>query len=104
MDSILAIARAVACPTRLLILQIVGEDGRSVTDVAREAEVARSTACHHLGVLLRAGLLERVKRGRERVYRLGPDRVSLAWQCVRRDADHSGPSGSPAPTDGASPG
>jgi DNA-binding transcriptional ArsR family regulator len=105
MDSILAIARAISCPTRLFILQLVGEAGRSVTEVARQTEIAPSTACHHLRVLLHAGLVERVKRGRERVYRWGLERVSLAWQRVpQRDADDTWFSGPPAPTDSTASG
>jgi DNA-binding transcriptional ArsR family regulator len=81
---VLVVSRAVSCPTRLYILQLVGEDGCSVVEVSRSAGVAPSTAHYHLRVLEHAGLVERHKRGRERVYRWGPHRLSLAWETVKR--------------------
>lgn len=82
--NIALVISAVACPTRLRILQLVGEQGLCVAEVASEVHTARSTASYHLSLLLRAGLVERSKRGRERVYRWGPERVPLLWERVPR--------------------
>jgi DNA-binding transcriptional ArsR family regulator len=95
MDSILVIARAVAHPTRLFLLQTVGADGCSLSEAARRAAISASNCHHHLSRLVRAGLLIKTKRGRERVYRWGPDRLTFAWERVG-DGDAQSPSPPPS--------
>ncbi|MGO9834956.1 MAG: ArsR/SmtB family transcription factor [Polyangiaceae bacterium] len=79
MEEIVEVAQALACATRLEILRLLGDDGLSLSDVAREACVAPATAYHHLAVLVQAGLAVRVRQGSRCIYRWSPSR----WQLVR---------------------
>ena len=79
MEKVVVIGHAVACPTRLSALRALGENGCSLTQVARQLGVAPSTAAHHLSVLVDAGLAVRRPKGRECIYRWSRSR----WQLVR---------------------
>jgi DNA-binding transcriptional ArsR family regulator len=74
-DDILALAQLLGCPARLAALRAVAEGGRGVTEVAHLTGVAVSTASHHLGKLLDAGMVRVQRCGRRRVYRLGRRRI-----------------------------
>ena len=78
--SLLSIARALSSPTRLLVLQSLGESGMNVTEAARRAGLATSTTCFHLAVLLDAGLVERKRKGRTCIYRWGATRCSIHFE------------------------
>jgi len=78
MDRYLVIAQATACRSRLELLRLLGERGLYLTEAAREAGLSPSTACYHLDVLVKAGLVTRTIRGRKSVYRWSPRR----WQLV----------------------
>ena len=68
-------AGAIADPARAAMLEALFDGApRSAGALAREAGVAASTASHHLGRLLDAGLLVVEPDGRRRAFRLaGPD-------------------------------
>jgi DNA-binding transcriptional ArsR family regulator len=78
-SSITSVARALASPSRLYVLQSLGEEGLSLTEAARRAGLATSTASHHLGVLLDVGLVARRRRGREMIYRWSDTRCSISF-------------------------
>lgn len=71
------ISKAIACPTRLFLLRVLGPHGCSVSEAAEKAEVSLSTASYHLRHLLDAGLVRVRRHGRERRYHWGRDRWSL---------------------------
>ena len=63
---------AAAEPNRRRILQLLGSEPRTVTDIAAEFTVTRSAISQHLLVLAEAGLVEAKKVGRQRIYRVLP--------------------------------
>ncbi len=63
---------AAAEPNRRRILQLLGSEARTVTDIAAEFTVTRSAISQHLLVLAEAGLVEATKVGRQRIYRVLP--------------------------------
>ena len=63
---------AAAEPNRRRILQLLGSEPRTVTDIAAEFTVTRSAISQHLLVLAEAGLVEATKVGRQRIYRVLP--------------------------------
>ena len=63
---------AAAEPNRSRILQLLGSEPRTVTDIAAEFTVTRSAISQHLLVLAEAGLVEATKVGRQRIYRVLP--------------------------------
>lgn len=64
---------AIADPTRRRILDLLAEDGRSVTALAEPFEMSRPAVSQHLRVLREAGLVSEQRAGRQRIYRLAPD-------------------------------
>ena len=76
---LLTIARAIAAPSRLGLLQVLGEDGLSVSEVAALVGLSVSTASYHLARLAHAGLAVAVRRGRHRVYKWPATRCALAF-------------------------
>src|SRR5687767_6857216 len=55
--------RALGAPTRLRILELLGEHPRSVSAVAAAVGVSVSAASRHLALLADAGLVRRERRG-----------------------------------------
>lgn len=69
---------ALADPTRRAILMQVRADESSVSDIANRFEISLPAVSKHLGVLERAGLIDRRKKGRQRLCRAVPDRLDPA--------------------------
>ncbi|MDI3339356.1 MAG: metalloregulator ArsR/SmtB family transcription factor [Sphaerobacter sp.] len=77
------IAKALANPHRLELLDLLAQGARSVEDLAREADLTLANASAHLQVLRRARLVEREKRGLNVVYRLADPAVFTLWRTLR---------------------
>jgi len=69
LETMLARARILACPTRLSLWFSLGKDGMRPSEVARMHNVSASTATYHLQMLKREKLVEVVGAGQWRVYR-----------------------------------
>lgn len=78
-----AVTRVLANPARLAMLELL-MDGRShpAGELAREADVALSTASGHLAELADAGLVEVEPSGRQRRYRLSRPEVARAIEAL----------------------
>jgi DNA-binding transcriptional ArsR family regulator len=76
-------AAAIADPARAAMLDaLLDGEPRSAGALAREAGIAASTASHHLGRLLDAGLLVVEPDGRRRAYRLARPEVAGALEAL----------------------
>src|SRR5271166_1275187 len=73
-NKIVGLARAIAVPARLHLLQVLGESGTSLSTAAATVGIAPSTAHRHLDVLVRAGLVVKAVRGRKAIYRWSKSR------------------------------
>ena len=81
------ISKAISCPTRMVLLGLIGPAGCTVTEAAEAAEVTVSTASHHLRHLVGAGLARMQRRGRTHVYRWSKDRWYLVCRPVENQPD-----------------
>jgi uncharacterized protein YndB with AHSA1/START domain/DNA-binding transcriptional ArsR family regulator len=65
--------KALADPTRRLLLDRLREhNGQTLRELCDRLDMARQSATQHLDVLVRAGLVTVVRRGRERLHYLNP--------------------------------
>lgn len=64
---------ALADPTRRAVLARVAECPRSVEQIASDLPVSRPAVSQHLRVLADAHLVEGVRQGRCRIYRIRPE-------------------------------
>jgi DNA-binding transcriptional ArsR family regulator len=65
--------------TRLaLVARLCAGGPRSITQLAAGSPVSRQAVTKHLNVLAGAGLLRDVRRGREHIWELAPDRLEEA--------------------------
>ncbi len=62
--------RALADPVRLRIIDQLRSLPRCVSELSESLQLEMVTVSHHLGILHAAGLLEREKKGRFKVYSL----------------------------------
>jgi DNA-binding transcriptional ArsR family regulator len=62
--------KAIGDPLRLRIIDALRAGSKNVGDLAELLQTEIATVSHHLGILHSAGLLEREKHGRFKVYRL----------------------------------
>jgi DNA-binding transcriptional ArsR family regulator len=62
--------KALSDPIRLRIVDTLRFGPKHVSDLAETLDVELVTVSHHLGILHGAGLLDREKQGRYKVYRL----------------------------------
>jgi ArsR family transcriptional regulator len=67
--------KAAAHPERLRILDRLATGLLCVSDVEKELGMPQPTVSGHLGVLRRAGLVDRVTEGRRRCYYISDSRV-----------------------------
>jgi DNA-binding transcriptional ArsR family regulator len=75
---------ALADPTRRAMLASLASGERSVGDLAAPHAMSFAGAAKHVGVLERAGLIERRKAGRQQLCRLKADRLAEADQWLRQ--------------------
>src|SRR5947207_4730421 len=66
---------AISHPGRRQMLDLLNEAERSVSVIAAHFEMCRPAVSQHLRVLLDAGLVTERRHGRERRYRLVPERL-----------------------------
>jgi DNA-binding transcriptional ArsR family regulator len=66
---------AISHPARRRMLDLLVEGDRSVNTIARHFQMSRPAVSQHLRVLLDAGLVTEQRHGRERRYRLVPERL-----------------------------
>ncbi|CUH40123.1 Transcriptional repressor SdpR [Jannaschia seosinensis] len=80
-DALSAVFAALADPTRRAILALLLVDDMAVTDVAEGFGISLAAVSKHLGVLSRAGLITRERRGRVVWCKLEPDalRGASVW-------------------------
>lgn len=78
--------RALADPTRRMVLEQLSRGPATVSELAQPFEMALPSFLQHLKVLERSGLVESTKKGRVRTYRLVPQGLKLAedWLAQRR--------------------
>jgi DNA-binding transcriptional ArsR family regulator len=67
---------AISSPARRRILDLLVEGDQPVNQIAGHFEMSRPAISQHLRILLLAGLVSELRRGRERRYRLVPERLS----------------------------
>ncbi|MCA9256382.1 MAG: winged helix-turn-helix transcriptional regulator [Phycisphaerales bacterium] len=77
-----AIAKALAHPSRLLILETLEKKERSVSELTDLVGADQSTVSKHLSVLRQAGLVDLRKEGVTTFYRVKVCCLSGFWQCI----------------------
>lgn len=75
---------ALADPTRRAMLADLATGERSVGELAAPFAMSFAGAAKHVGVLERAGLVERRRAGRQQLCRLKADRLREAEQWLRQ--------------------
>ena len=68
--------RAIAHPSRRQMLQLVWDDERTSTELARRCRLSPPAASQHLKVLREAGLVSVRAEGNRRYYRVQAERVA----------------------------
>jgi DNA-binding transcriptional ArsR family regulator len=85
-DELAGIFKALSDPTRLRLVQLLGEHQGAlcVNALARRLGVSQSAVSQHLRVLRQARLVEGVRQGYHVHYALDPDRLEQYKAQVRR--------------------
>ncbi|MDQ4034918.1 MAG: metalloregulator ArsR/SmtB family transcription factor [Chloroflexota bacterium] len=81
-----AIARALADPKRLCVVERLAVGERSVSDLSREVGCQVPNMSQHLAVLRSAGLVASRREGSTVFYRLVDDRVLEAYRLLQQVA------------------
>ena len=71
-----ALFRGLAEPSRLMILQVLGDAEHTVTEICDATGLGQSNVSNHLACLLGCRLVAREQRGRFAHYRLADERIS----------------------------
>jgi DNA-binding transcriptional ArsR family regulator len=75
---------AIGHPARRQMLDLVAETDRSVNAIAGHFRMSRPAVSQHLRVLLDSGLVTEKRHGRERRYRLVPERLNPVRHWIAR--------------------
>ncbi len=78
------IFRALADPTRRVVIEQLSKGAATVSELASAHEMALPSFLQHLKLLEESGLVRSRKRGRVRTYKLEPRRLKLAEDWVLR--------------------
>jgi ArsR family transcriptional regulator, virulence genes transcriptional regulator len=81
-----SIARALADPKRLCVLEQLADGERSVSDLSRDVGCQVPNMSQHLSVLRTAGLVASRREGNSVFYRLVDDRVLDAYRLLQQVA------------------
>lgn len=87
------ILKALAHPSRLLILEAISRDERCVCELAELVGAQMPTVSRHLALLREAGIVDDEKRGAQVFYRLKTPCVMNFFQCL--EAMRSGEAAEP---------
>lgn len=77
------IAKAMASPNRLELLEALAQGERSVEKLAQAAGMPIANTSHHLQVLREGGLVRSRKEGVQVIYRLSDDDIPQLLGCLR---------------------
>jgi rhodanese-related sulfurtransferase len=77
------IAKAVASPKRLELLEILCQAPKSVDTLAREAEISVKLASAHLKELRATRLVDTERQGKNVIYRLASPEIARFWVALR---------------------
>src|SRR5438045_9796318 len=80
------LGKALASPSRLELLDLLGQGERSVELLARACELSVANASQHLQALYAARLVEPRREGQRILYRLADPSVAALWQSLRTTA------------------
>ena len=78
-----ALARAMADPKRLCVLERLAEGERSVGDLSRDVGCQVPNMSQHLAVLRQSGLVRSRREGTTVLYRLADDRVLETYRMLQ---------------------
>ncbi len=78
------IAKAIASPSRLELLEALAQGERSVEKLADATGISVANTSHHLQVLREGGLVRSRKEGQQVIYRLSDDEIPQMLGCLRR--------------------
>ena len=78
------VAKAMAHPTRLLLLDVLTQSERCVADLTEIVGADQSTVSKHLAVLRNAGLLAARRSGAQSFYRLKVPCLEGFWACIEK--------------------
>ena len=79
-----SIFKALGDPTRRALVEKLSRGDCTVGELAEPFDMSLAGASKHIGVLEKAGLVTRTKRGRERVCTLRPDALFAMREWVER--------------------
>ncbi len=85
-SSVAATLRALAAPSRLLILASLGEGPRTVSDIVAEVGMEQPAVSHQLRILHDLGFVERERQGRQVRYSLLDEHVA---ELILQAVDHA---------------
>ena len=75
---------ALGDPNRRAIVELLGEGGRSVGELADRLPISRPAVSRHLRLLKEAGLVTEEPRGTRRIYRLHDEGVTAVRDYLER--------------------
>jgi len=78
------VAKAMAHPTRLLLLDVLTQSERCVADLTGLVGAEQSTVSKHLAVLRHAGLAAVRRSGAQTFYRLQIPCLEGFWSCIEK--------------------
>ncbi len=76
-DELVTVLKALADPVRLKLVNIIAESGEGCAcDFPDAIGRSQPTISHHLGLLVKAGILDREQRGKWAWFRVNEDRLA----------------------------
>jgi rhodanese-related sulfurtransferase len=81
------VAKALASPNRLELLEVLAQGERSVDGLAQACGISVANTSNHLRIMREGGLVKSRKEGTQVIYSLSDDQVSTLLTCIRHVAE-----------------
>ncbi|OZB91437.1 helix-turn-helix transcriptional regulator [Paenibacillus sp. XY044] len=78
-----SIFHALADPTRREIVRLIASQDRTISELAAPFDMSLAAISKHIKVLERAGMIERIVKGRTHTCRLNSESLSMATEWLR---------------------
>lgn len=90
-----AVCAALGHPTRISIVEVLGDRKMSVSDISSALGLAQSSASQHLAALYRSGVLQVTPKGTSRLYHVRGPRIAKALAQIEEFCQVQGLQGVP---------
>lgn len=84
LESAAEMLKAIAHPLRLAIIDFIGEDEKSVTEIFEHLNIEQAVASHHLSILKKNRVVQPTRDGKHIYYSIKHEKIITILECIEK--------------------